>query len=471
MDYVLAVDQGTHASRAVVFDAQGQIVARRLYPIDLARPHPDRAEQNAEQIADSVEQAIGATLRQLGARQRNAVRCCGIATQRSTVLAWQREGAPASAAINWQDTRGAPQLTALRGSAEMIRKISGLPLSAHYGATKLHWLHQLTGNDPDIQLGPLSSFLLERLTQEAVFATDHSNAQRMQLFDIHALTWSPTLGDWFDIPLDRLPVCQPVKAGYGSLRDSAIPVTALAGDQNAAWFACGEPDPDVAVVNLGSGAFVMAAQPSDVDVPELLSSIVYSDSQACSYVVEGTVNGAGNALQWLERHWHIGHAESRLATWLAQVQDPPLFMNSVGGLGSPWWREGLQPAFSDSDRAYSDAERAAAVAESIVFLLQHNLERIGTQQPVRQIRISGGLSRVAPLCQKLANLSQCPVTRPDDREATARGIAWLAAGRPQDWQPPAEQQLFQPAPDAGLRTRYERFTEKLREFIECGSRD
>jgi glycerol kinase len=469
MEYILAIDQGTHASRAVVFDAHGEAVARQLCPIDLARPQPGRAEQDAEQIADSVEQAIREALQQLGSRQRKGVRCCGIATQRSTVLAWRRNGATASAAINWQDTRGAPQLAPLRSRADAIRKISGLPLSAHYGATKLHWLHQLTGNDPDICLGPLSSFLLERLTQEHVFAADHSNAQRMQLFDIRALTWSPTLSDWFDVPIDSLPVCQPVKASHGTLQGCAIPVTAVAGDQNAAWFATGAPDPATALVNLGSGAFVLAAQQSEPGIPELLSSIVYSDAEECSYVVEGTVNGAGNALQWLESHWHIAHPESRLAAWLEQVQHPPLFMNSVGGLGSPWWREDLQPAFSDGDNAYSDAERAAGVAESMVFLLQHNLERLGGQQPVRQLRISGGLSRVAPLCQKLANLSQCPVARPDDREATARGIAWLAAGRPPDWQPPGEIQFFQPAPDAGLRTRYERFTEKLREFIARGN--
>jgi len=471
MDYILAIDQGTHASRAVVFDAQGQVVARQLCPIDLARSQPDRAEQDAEQIADSLAQVVDTALQQLGTRQRAAVRCCGIATQRSTVLAWRRNGAPASAAINWQDTRGAPQLDALRSRADAIRRMSGLPLSAHYGATKLHWLHQLTGNDPDIRLGPLSSFLLERLTQGDVFAVDHSNAQRMQLFDIHTLGWSQTLSTWFDVPLDSLPVCQPVHAAHGTLQAHAIPVTAVAGDQNAAWFANGSPDPATALVNLGSGAFVLAAQQSEAGIPELLSSIVYSDAEACSYVVEGTVNGAGNALQWLEHGWHISHPESRLAAWLEQVQNPPLFMNSVGGLGSPWWREDLQPVFSDSDKAYSDAERAAGVAESIVFLLQHNLERIGSQQPLRRLRVSGGLSRLAPLCQKLANLSQYRVERPDDREATARGIAWLAAGRPEGWQPAGEIQRFHPQPDAGLRDRYERFTEQLRDFIDHAPHD
>jgi len=471
MDYILAVDLGTHASRAMVFDAHGRPVAQQLYAVDLARPRPGHAEQDAEQLADSVEQAINAALQQLGAAARGAVCCCGIATQRSTVLAWRRSGAPLSAALNWQDTRGAPQLAALQGKAEAIRKLTGLPLSPHYGATKLHWLHQLTGNDPDVRLGPVSSFLLQRLTQEAGFAADHSNAQRMQLFDIHTLDWSPTLGGWFDVPLDSLPVCRPVQASYGTLRSCSVPVSALAGDQNAAWFGGGAPEPATALVNIGSGAFVLAAQQSGNGMTELLSSIVYSDAQACSYAIEGTVNGAGNALQWLQQQWRIAHPESRLAAWLEQVKEPPLFINSVGGLGSPWWRADLQPRFAPPDGAYSDAERAAAVAESIVFLIQHNLERIASQQPLNRVRVSGGLSRVAPLCQKLANLSQCPVERLDDREASARGIAWLAAGRPTGWQPAAGLQRYRPAADPGLRNRYQRFTHLLTELLERGTDD
>ena len=466
MDYTLAIDQGTHASRAMVFDARGRLVTQQLHPIDLVRPQPGHAEQDPEQIADSVEQAVEGALQQLGAAARSAVRRCGIATQRSTVLAWRRNGAPLSAAINWQDTRGAPQLPALRGKAGSIRELSGLPLSAHYGATKLHWLHQLTGNDPDIRLGPLSSFLLQRLTDEGVFATDHSNAQRMQLFDVHTLDWSPTLGEWFDVPLDSLPACRPVQAVHGTLRACAAPVTALAGDQNAAWFAGGAPEPGTALINLGSGAFVLAAQRSQAGVAELLSSLVYSDAETGSFVIEGTVNGAGNALQWLQQQYQIGHPEAQLAAWLEQVEEPPLFINSVGGLGSPWWREDLEPAFAPRHATYSDAQRGAAVAESILFLIQHNLERIAAQQPLARLRLSGGLSRIAPLCQKLANLSQYPVERLDNREASARGIAWLAAGRPPGWQSAEKLQCcYQPAVDPGLSSRYERFTELLQELL------
>ena len=147
----------------------------------------------------------------------------------------------------------------------------------------------------------------------------------MQLFDIHALSWSPTLSDWFDVPIDSLPVCQAVQADHGTLQGYAFPVTAVAGDQNAAWFACGAPDPATALVNLGSGAFVLAAQQSEAGIPELLSSIVYSDAEGRSYVAEGTVNGAGNALQWLESQWHISHPESRLAAWLERVHSRPSY--------------------------------------------------------------------------------------------------------------------------------------------------
>jgi glycerol kinase len=469
MDYILAVDQGTHASRAAVLDDEGRILSQHRVQVDLARPQPGWAEQDPDQIAASVTTAITETLHDLGPRERQKVHCCGIATQRSTVLAWRRNGAAVSAAINWQDTRGAPQLAHLRSRAVDIRKISGLPLSAHYGATKLHWLHQLVADDPDIRIGPLSSFLLQKLTGSGAATVDHANAQRMQLLDIRTLEWSPDLAGWFDVPLGSLPACRPVSSTHGTLEPWQVPVTAVGGDQNAACFAGGMPEPGVVLVNLGSGAFVLATQATSEGIPDLLSSIIYSDRAHCTYAAEGTVNGAGNALRWLADRWRIRDLRARLPQWLSEVVDPPLFMNTVGGLGSPWWHEGTAPAFLEDTETH--ARLAVSVAESILFLVQHNLERIETQSGLERLRVTGGLSHIAPLCQKLANLSGRPVERPDNREATVRGIAWLAAQRPGHWLPSGQSQLFAPLPDTGLRMRYERFGEKLQQYIDSDAHE
>jgi glycerol kinase len=471
MNYILTVDQGTHASRALVLDTNGQVTSQSLHAVSLVHHRPGWFEQDAGQIVASVQAAIQGALHGLTANQRAAVRACGICSQRSTVLAWQRNGTPVSAAINWQDTRGEPQLETLRSRASAIHKLSGLPLSAHYGASKLHWLHQLLGNAPDITLGPLVSFLLDNITADRRCVVDHSNAQRMQLFDIHALNWSRQLSDWFDVPIDKLPVCLPVRHDYGTLADYDIPVTAVCGDQNAAWFGSGEPDAGTARVNLGSGAFILTRQASDGTVPNLLSSIADSDQHSCQRLMEGTVNGAGTALQWLMAQTSVQNIQSRLAVWLEQVAKPPLFLNTVGGLGSPWWKQGLPPKFVQDIDQYSDAETAVAVAESTLFLVKYNLEQIQKQQAILRLTVSGGLSRINPLCQKLANLSGLPVERAEDPEASARGIAWLAAGRPENWCRAAEIQLFEPLSDTGLTARYSQFIEKLREYIETNSHE
>ncbi len=466
MDYILAIDQGTHASRALLLDQDGQVVARSLHPVTLVRARPGQAEQDAEQLVASVQTAIQDVLHTLTSAQRDAVRACGITTQRSTVTAWRPDGTPLCAALSWQDTRGARQIEKLHGNATAIREISGLPLSAHYGASKLHWLHRLAGNPAEMQFGPLAGFLLQRLTQERNCAVDHSNAQRMQLFDIHALDWSRQLADWFDVPLDRLPPCHPVLHRYGTLSDYSIPVTALCGDQNAAWFGSGRADNSTALVNLGSGAFILAAQSSDPAPANLLSSIACSDQERCEYLLEGTVNGAGSALQWLQAQWPEEAIQTRLPYWLEQITDPPLFMNTVGGLGSPWWRQGPAPEFIPGHDRIKVAEAAVAVAESILFLVQYNLAIIQRQQTVTRLRVSGGLSRPGTLCQKLANLSKLPVQRADDPEASARGVAWLAAGRPEHWQGTNEIQHFEPRPDTALENRYTRFIEHLRTHID-----
>ena len=462
MEYTLAIDQGTHASRALLVDRLGTTVTSRLQAVRQTRPGAGRVEQDPAQILDSVKAVINGVLRSLPASQRDAVGACGLATQRSTVLAWRMDGTPCSPALSWQDTRGAAQVAALRPHAGAIRRLSGLPLSAHYGATKLHWLAGKFAAMPGLRLGPLAAFLLNNLTEESISHVDHTNAQRMQLLDTSHCDWSDALLDWFDLPADLLPECAPVTSNHGQLGGHHIPITAVCGDQNAAWFGTGQPEPASALINIGSGAFILAAQTAHTTSPSLLSTIATSDAQGCDYLVEGTVNGAGNALQWLQNRYGSGlDPATRLADWLQQVRKPPLFINTVGGLGSPWWRHDLAPGFYPVSGRHTLAERAVAVAESILFLLQANLELLQQQSPIRRLRVSGGLSRAAPLCQRLADLTGLPVTRSECDEASARGVAWLAAGRPSDWPMPGDTQLFRPETASGLSTRYRQFIEQL----------
>ncbi|MDT8387092.1 MAG: FGGY family carbohydrate kinase [Thiogranum sp.] len=465
MNYILAIDQGTHASRALLFDARGRSIARHLIPVPLQHPKPGRVEQDAALILDSVRTAVREVLAQVSPAQRRAVRCCGITTQRSTVLAWRPDGTALSPAINWQDTRGARAVERLAAHSETIRRLSGLPLSAHYGASKLHHLRCRYGDDQNLRTAPLASFLLNHLVDPEPFVIDHANAQRMQLLDIDQLEWSQPLCDWFEVPVASLPACVPVTNNYGCLLEQDIPVTAVSGDQNAAWFEAGAPPAGTALVNLGSGAFVLTAQHESAAPAGLLSSIVYSNAAGRDYVIEGTVNGAGNALDWLHQQHGIETRTGQLDSWLEQIAAPPVFLNTVGGLGSPWWQRQLAPEFVNDTGQFSAGERAAGVAESILFLIQYNLEQATGKQPLQRLHVSGGLSGIDALCRKLADLTQCPVQRCESSEASARGIAWLAAGRPADWQRSGAGQQFEPHVDNALQARYQLFIERLQQRI------
>jgi len=179
MSYVLAIDQGTQSTRASILNRDGQVEAQAALPVAATRPASNRVEQDAELIATSVKMVIEQVLAQVPYKIRSSVDCCGIATQRSTVVSWDTAGKPVSAALNWQDTRGQDQLVQLQNYAAEIKHCSGLPLSAHYGATKLRWLIENCGSNQGIKFGPISSFLLYRISDVQTSLVDHANAQRM----------------------------------------------------------------------------------------------------------------------------------------------------------------------------------------------------------------------------------------------------------------------------------------------------
>ena len=466
-DLILAIDQGTHSTRAIVFDSQGRVVCSARQTITLQRHSRTRIEQSATEILQSMQSVVASVLDDPAVNPEQ-ISAAGMATQRSSVVAWHRNtGRPLSPVLSWQDRRAADQLRSLGDQAHTIQQLTGLPLSPHYGASKLQWLLENNTKvaaaleDNTLVMGPLASYLLHHLTDYDHEAIDDANASRTLLWNLEQRNWDNSLLEMFNIPLQVLPQCKPIRSDYGSLKDFTLPVRAVNGDQTAALYAQGLPSNNTITVNIGTGAFVLLPVEDPSIKPEgLLAGISNSDEQGGSYYIEGTVNGAAAALKWAANLFEPGEIEQQLPGWLDAIKAPTLFINTVGGLGAPWWQDGPAPRFLDAE--VPGPEAMVAVIESIIFLIQVNVALLQTVNPVvKEIRVSGGLSQLDNLCQKLANLSGIGVYRPVQTEATARGIAWQAAGCPMDWPPTGEGTTFTPEADPDLKERYTRFVEIL----------
>ena len=466
-DLILAIDQGTHSTRAIVFDTRGRSVSSAQQSIALQVHSRTEIEQSPVEILQSLHTVVKNVLDN-PAIDRQRIFCAGLATQRSSVVAWDcRSGAPLSPVISWQDRRTADRLQRLDNQSHNIQQFTGLRLSPHYGASKLQWLLENNAavaaamDDDTLIMGPLASYLLHHLTDNVAELVDHANASRTLLWNLQQRDWDSDLLGYFDISPRVLPQCKPICYDYGTIRNSTIPVRAVNGDQTAALYARGMPSVNTVTVNIGTGAFVLLPIDDPLTRPDgLLAGISYSNAQSGSYYIEGTVNAAGAALEWAARSFGLGDFEQRLSSWLEAIEAPTLFINTLGGLGSPWWQDGPAAHFLDAE--VSGPEALVAVIESCIFLLQVNIVLLQTVNPaIDTIQISGGLSRFDGLCQRLANLADINVYRPLQTEASARGIAWQAAGSAADWPAAGEGTTFTPMADRGLHDRYSRFVEIL----------
>ena len=461
---VLAIDQGTHASRALVFDRHGRTLASGVANIAITYPQADWAEQDGQEIVNSVRVAATQALQALGTRRQDVV-AAGLSSQRSSVTCWDRiTGAPLSPIFSWQDRRAHAWIDELQPHADSVHRKTGLFLSPHYGASKLRWaLDHLPAvraaiDKQTLCWGPMASFVVFCLCAEQPFLADPQCAARTQLWNLHTRDWDPELLALFGLPTGFLPRSVPTCHAWGTLDlpGTAIPLTAVNGDQSAAVFAFGWPEADAAYINIGTSAFVQRALGDfPGQVPRQLTGIILDDGASKVYMVEGNVNGAGSALEWVSKEFGLEQLTDNLPQWLARPEVPPLFLNGIAGLGGPFW----QPEFES--RFVGEAEpwlKAVAVVESIAFLLQANIDHMNMYVPAAQrIRISGGVSLLDGLCQRLASISGLPVHRRDDPEASARGIAYLACGRPADWNQGAHEDVFAAHSDSALQARYRRW--------------
>lgn len=468
----LAIDQGTHASRALVVDRRGEIMAAGEKEIALVRPQPDRAEQDAEEVVASVFDAAAQAIAALGER-RTSLAAAGLASQRSSCVCWdRRDGRPLSPIFSWQDRRAHAWISSMEAEhGEAVHRVTGLYLSPHYGASKLRWaLDHLAAvreacDAATLAWGPMASFLTFRLLKERPMLADPQCAARTQLWNLQARDWDPHLLELFGLPAGFLPESTRTCRDWGTFAvgEVAVPMKAVNGDQSAAVFAFGRPEADSAYVNIGTSAFVQRAVASPPGyVPRQLTGIILDDGEETIYAIEGNVNGAGTGLEWLAKRLCIPDLASRLPEWLARpAVGIPLLLNGIAGLGGPFWVAEFDTRFVGEGE---DWQKGVALLESMAFLLQTNIDHMAPfVVPARRMRVSGGVSRIDGLCRKLASLSGLSVHRRDDPEASARGIAYLAAGRPSSWNPAAREDVFSPEPDAALATRYRRWRDLMRQ--------
>jgi glycerol kinase len=492
---VLALDQGSHASRACLFDESGALLAAASVPVATVRRGAAEVEQDADELVQSLRSAAREAVSQARARQPALkLRAAGLAVQRSTIVCCSREDGRALApALSWQDHRNAAWLQTLAPQAARIRELTGLPLSAHYGASKLRWcLDHL----PDVAqaaaagrllAAPLASYLAMHLNANNAGAAgnacdarsarvDAANASRTLLLDSRRLDWSAELLGLFAIDLAWLPAHAPTRGAWGMLRlpDYAVELCAVTGDQSAVPWSEGAADPAVVYVNLGTGAFIQRPLLERPAAPApLLGSVLYRDGDAAIYSLEGTVNGAGAAVSWFCAQHQC--AEQPLWAALESLDARtalPVFVNGIGGLGSPWWRPTLDSHFIDSAAGAGSGgvdgggtaellPRFAAVIESIAFMIAANATLLVQQSgPPQCVLLAGGMSRSQWLCQKLASLLGLPV-QVTAAEASARGVARLAAPElTAQWQR-APTQTWEPQADPALQARYQRFLEAV----------
>ena len=444
---ILAIDQGTTSSRAMLFDNRG--AATSLAQQELAQHFPDDGwvEHDPEDIwQDTLATIKGALDReQLAPADLTAI---GITNQRETTVIWDRKsGQPIHRAIVWQDRRGAPLCDRLKaeGHEALVKARTGLLLDPYFSATKIAWLldnvpgaREKAGRG-ELAFGTIDCFLLWRLTGGARHATDATNAARTMIFDIHRQIWDPDLLELFDIPGSLLPEVLDCDADFGEtdpeVLGAAVPVCGIAGDQQAATFGQACFQPGMMKSTYGTGCFALfntgkQAVPSE---NRLLTTIAYRLAGETTYALEGSIFVAGAAIQWLRDGLKIlsSAEQSEALTQAADAAQRVYLVPAFTGLGAPYWDADARGAILGLTRATGPAEIVRAALEAVCYQTRDLLEamRADGVSGLEALRVDGGMVANDWLLQQLADTLGVPVERPVVAETTALGAAYIAGLR------------------------------------------
>ena len=444
--YILSLDQGTTSSRAILFDQKGQIIqiAQKLFKQIF--PKPGHVEHNPQEIWSSQATVIAEVISKTGINGHN-IAAIGITNQRETCIIWNRKtGKPIYNAIVWQDRRTAHFCSQLKekGYEPLIQAKTGLLLDPYFSATKIRWIldnvkdARSQAERGELCFGTIDTWLIWNLTnpKHRYHLTDVSNASRTSLFNIHTLQWDEELLDLFDIPKSILPEVHSSSEVYcktaTTFFSSKIPISGIAGDQQAALFGQLCTSKGMLKTTYGTGCFMMMNTGATIQTShnKLLSTIAWQINGKTTYALEGSVFIGGAIIQWLRDELGTlkNSAETELLAQSLNSNEGVYLIPALSGLGAPHWKPEMKGSIHGITRGTNRAHIARAALESIayqVYDLTKAMEK-DTHLKIPIMRVDGGATNNTFLMQFQSNILNCPVDRPKILESTALGAAYLA---------------------------------------------
>ena len=442
--YILALDQGTSSSRAIVFDERGTTCAVAQREFRQIFPKSGWVEHDPHEIWSSQASVIAEAITMMDINGLN-IAGIGITNQRETTIVWDTDTEePVYNAIVWQDRRTSDYCDELKnqGLTEMIRQKTGLIIDAYFSATKIKWiLDNVPGarkraEKGKLMFGTVDTWLIWRLTRGEVHVTDVSNASRTMLFNIHTLDWDQELLDLFKIPRSMMPGVKSSSEVYGHTKTTIfahkVPIAGIAGDQQAALFGQMCTEPGMVKNTYGTGCFLLmnSGEKPILSKNNLLTTVAWKIGDRVNYALEGSIFVGGSVVQWLRDGLGVIKSSSEVEELASQVPDTNgvYFVPALTGLGAPWWDQYARGTIIGISRGTTTAHIARAALEGIAFQTMDITAAMSRDAgiPLRELKVDGGASRNNLLMQFQADILGTKVIRPQIVETTAMGAAYLA---------------------------------------------
>lgn len=474
----IGIDQGSSATKAVVVSAAGQVLFQTRKDLSPLIRDSTRIEQDPHEVLDSVQQVINESVQAVHGTGMSVLGI-GLSCQRSSCLVWNEAARePLSPIISWRDRRGTDIIAGMEDRGPAVFKTTGLPLTPYYSASKFRWLRDNlpAAQQPGALYGTLSSFLIQRLTGSAQAVIDHTNAARTLLMNIHSLSWDQELLALFGLVGAGLPLITPTARVFGTIRTPGGPVPLLAcvGDQQASLLGLGVLEQGDAGINYGTGGFLMVNTGTELALTQgLMASVLYSTEQERRYLLEGSVNAAGDALEWLRNSLGLFSAYAEVDDLCWKASSDVVAFVGINGTGAPHWESSISSAIHGLTIESVPADVVRAVIENIAFFIKDIEEamRAAGNSPA-SCALSGGLSSLSYLAQIQADILGKDVVVSAVPEASAMGAAFLAGMQEGTWNAADIRRMTEGGeqvhgePNPGLEKRYRRWKELHRSAQE-----